>query len=138
MTTARRGAPVPDGELFTRAELERIKHAVHNAEVVSGLKFSVFVGVAEENARAYAERLHSALDDPPRSVLVLCDPEFHVLEIVTGTEARRWLGDVECGLAAAAMQTSFVAGDIVGGLATGVQQLGEAARHPKTLHTSHI
>ena len=127
---------MPDGDLFTRAELERIKQAVHNAEVVSGLKFSVFVGVAEENARAYAERLHSALDDPPRSVLVLCDPEFHVLEIVTGTEARRWLGDVECGLAAAAMQTSFVAGDIVGGLATGIQQLGEAARHPKTLHTT--
>ena len=127
---------MPDGDVFTRAELERIKHAVHNAEVVSGLKFSVFVGIAEENARAYAERLHSALDDPPRSVLVLCDPEFHVLEIVTGTEARRWLGDVECGLAAAAMQTSFVAGDIVGGLATGIQQLGEAARHPRTLHTT--
>jgi alkanesulfonate monooxygenase SsuD/methylene tetrahydromethanopterin reductase-like flavin-dependent oxidoreductase (luciferase family) len=127
---------VPDGDSFTRAELERIKRAVHNAEVVSGLTFSVFVGVAEEDARAYAERLHSALSDPPRSVLVLCDPEFHVLEIVTGSEARRWLGDVECGLAAATMQTSFVAGDLVGGLAAGIQQLGEAARHPRTLHTS--
>jgi alkanesulfonate monooxygenase SsuD/methylene tetrahydromethanopterin reductase-like flavin-dependent oxidoreductase (luciferase family) len=127
---------VLDGDSFTRAELERIKRAVHNAEVVSGLIFSVFVGVAEEDARAYAERLHSALDDPPHSVLVLCDPEFHALEIVTGSEARRWLGDVECGLAAATMQTSFVAGDIVGGLAAGIQQLGEAARHPKTLHTS--
>ena len=129
---------MPDGDSLTRVELERIKRAVHNAEVVSGLTYSVFVGVAEEDARAYAERLHSALDDPPRSVLVLCDPEFHALEIVTGTEARRWLGDVECALAAAAMQTSFVAGDIVGGLATGIQQLGEAARHPKTLHTSHL
>ena len=127
---------MPDGDSFTRVELERIKRAVHNAEVVSGLTFSVFVGIAEEDARAYAERLHSALDDPRRSVLVLCDPEFHALEIVTGSEARRWLGDVECGLAAATMQTSFVAGDIVGGLAAGIQQLGEAARHPKTLHTS--
>lgn len=129
---------MPDGDVFTRAELDQIKRAVHNAEVVSGLTFSVFVGVAEENARAYAERLHSVLEDPPRSVLVLCDPEFHALEIVTGSEARRWLGDVECGLAAAAMQTSFVAGDIVGGLATGIQQLGEAARHPRTLHTTHL
>ena len=136
MTIGRRGAPEPDGDLFTRAELERIKRAVHNAETVSGLTFSVFVGIAEEDARAYAERLHSVLEDPAHSVLVLCDPEFHALEIVTGTEVRRWLGDVECGLAAAAMQTSFVAGDIVGGLATGIQQLGEAARHPKTLHTS--
>jgi alkanesulfonate monooxygenase SsuD/methylene tetrahydromethanopterin reductase-like flavin-dependent oxidoreductase (luciferase family) len=136
MTIGRWGAPEHDGDLFTRAELERIKRAVHNAETVSGLKFSVFVGVAEEDARAYAQRLHSVLEDPAHSVLVLCDPEFHALEIVTGIEARRWLGDVECGLAAAAMQTSFVAGDLVGGLATGIQQLGEAARHPKTLHTS--
>jgi hypothetical protein len=127
---------VPDGDVFTRAELERIKRAVHNAEVVSGLTFSVFIGIAEEDARAYAERLHSALDEPAHSVLVLCDPEFHALEIVTGSEARRWLGDVECGLAAATMQTSFVAGDIVGGLAAGIQQLGEAARHPRTLHTT--
>jgi uncharacterized membrane protein YgcG len=127
---------VPDGDSITRADLDRIKRAVHNAEVVSGLTFSVFVGIAEEDARAYAERLHSALDDPRHSVLVLCDPEFHALEIVTGSEARRWLGDVECGLAAATMQTSFVAGDIVGGLAAGIQQLGEAARHPRTLHAN--
>jgi hypothetical protein len=44
------------------------------------------------------------------------------------------LSDLECRLAAAAMQTSFAGGDIVGGLAAGVQQLGEAARQPRTLH----
>jgi uncharacterized membrane protein YgcG len=127
---------VPAGEALTREDLKRLEKAVHNAEAFSGLIFSVFVGVAEENARAYAERLHGALEDPARSVLVLCDPEFHALEIVTGTEARRWLSDEQCGLAAATMQTSFVVGDIVGGLATGIQQLGEAARHPRTLHTT--
>ena len=127
---------MPAGDSFTRADRERLTRAVQNAEALSGLKFSVFVGVAEEDARAYAGRLHGALGDPAHSVLVLCDPEFHVLEIVSGSEARRWLDDVECALAAASMQTSFVAGDIVGGLATGIQQLGEAARHPRTLHTS--
>jgi hypothetical protein len=66
--------------------------------------------------------------------LVMCDPEFHKLEIVTGIEARRVLSDLECRLAAAAMQTSFAGDDIVGGLAAGVQQLGEAARQPRTLH----
>ena len=127
---------MPAGEALTREDLKRLEKAVHNAEAFSGLIFSVFVGVAEENARAYAERLHGALEDPARSVLVLCDPEFHALEIVTGSEARRWLSDEQCGLAAATMQTSFVVGDIVGGLATGIQQLGEAARHPRTLHTT--
>jgi hypothetical protein len=129
---------VPAGEAFTIAELEEIKRAVANAEKLSGLTFSVFVGVSEEDARGYAERLHSALDDPARSVLVLCDPGFRALEIVTGTEARRSLNDVECRLAAASMQSSFVAGDIIGGLALGVQQLGDAARHPRTLHSAHL
>ena len=64
----------------------------------------------------------------------MCDVEFRKLEIVTGIEARRVLSDLECRLAAAAMQTSFAGGDIVGGLTGGVQQLGEAARQPKTLH----
>jgi uncharacterized membrane protein YgcG len=136
MTRRRRGARVPAGDALTREELRRLEKAVHNAEVFSGLNFSVFVGVAEEDARAYAERLHGVLEDPTNSVLVLCDPEFHALEIVTGREARRWLTDVECGLAVATMQTSFVVGDIVGGLVAGIQQLGEAARHPRTLHTT--
>jgi len=125
---------VPAGETLTRDERRQLERAVRNAEAFSGLTFSVFVGIAEEDARAYAERLHGALEDPTHSVLVLCDPEFHVLEIVTGSEARRWLTDAECGLAAATMQTSFVVGDIIGGLVAGVQQLGEAARHPRTLH----
>lgn len=105
-----------------------------NAEKVSGLTFSVYVGVAEEDARDYAQRLHAALPDPERSVLVLCDPEFHALEIVTGSEARRVLSDGAAGLAAATMQTSFSVGDLPGGLTAGIQQLGEAARVPETLH----
>ena len=105
------------------------------AERLSGLTFSVYLGVSEEDARAYAERLHSALASPENSVLVFCDPEFRVLEIVTGAEVRRVLDDFDCRLAAASMQTSFQAGDIIGGLVNGVQQLGQSARHPRTLHT---
>jgi uncharacterized membrane protein YgcG len=127
-------ARVPAGDSFTPSQREWLTRAVRNAEVASGLKFSVFVGVSEEYSRAYAERLHQALTDPDHSVLVMCDPEFHKLEIVTGIAVRRVLSDLECRLAAAAMQTSFAGGDIVGGLAAGVQQLGEAARQPRTLH----
>jgi uncharacterized membrane protein YgcG len=127
-------ARVPAGDSFTPSQLEWIKRAVRNAETISGLTFSVFVGVSEEDSRAYAERLHKSLTDPDHSVLVMCDLEFRKLEIVTGIEARRVLSDLECRLAAAAMLTSFTGGDIVGGLTAGVQQLGEAARQPKTLH----
>ena len=129
-------ARVPAGDSFTPSQREWIKRAVRNAEIASGLKFLVFVGVSEDDSRAYAERLHKSLTDPDHSVLVMCDPEFHKLEIVTGKQARRTLSDLECRLAAAAMQTSFAGGDIVGGLAAGIQQLGEAAHQPKTLHTT--
>jgi uncharacterized membrane protein YgcG len=129
-------ARVPAGDSFTPSQREWIKRAVHNAETASGLTFSVFVGVSEEDSRAYAERLHRSLTDPDHSILVMCDPEFRRLEIVTGKDARRVLSDLECRLAAAAMQTSFAGGDIVGGLAAGIQQLGEAARQPRTLHAS--
>lgn len=126
---------MPAGDALSASELQRLKKAQGTAQTASGLTFSVFVGVSEEDSRAYAERLHSALDDPQHAVLVMCDPGFRALEIVTGAQARRSLDDVECRLAAATMQTSFVAGDIVGGLVNGIQQLGQAAREPKTLHT---
>jgi Domain of unknown function (DUF5130) len=125
---------VPAGDSFTPAETERLSRAVQHAERVSRLTFSVYVGVSEEDSRAYAERLHSALEDPTRSVMIMCDPGFRVLEIVTGSEARRQLDDMECRLAAATMRTSFEADDIIGGLVHGIAQLGEAAYQPPTLH----
>ena len=129
-------APVPAGDSFTASQREWLERAVRNAEAASGLTFSLFVGVSEEDSRGYAEKLHGTLADPDHSVLVMCDPEFRRLEIVTGVSTRRVLNDLECRLAAAAMQTSFAGGDIVGGLAAGISQLGEAARQPRTLHAS--
>ncbi len=125
---------MPDGDGLSPSDRARLDRAVRNAERVSGLIFSVYLGVAEENSRAYAERLHAALPDPSRSVLVMCDPAFRALEVVTGERARRQLDDVACGLAIASMKSSFLGGDIVGGLTHGVQQLGEAAMQPMTLH----
>ena len=119
---------------FSPSEVSRIERAIRNAETMSGLTFSVYVGASEEDSRAYAVRLHAALPDPDRSVLVMCDPGFRSLEVISGAQAKRTLNDMECGLAAASMQSSFVAGDIVGGLVRGIQQLGEADRAPRTLH----
>jgi len=127
---------VPVGKALTVSEQARIRRAVRNAETSSGLTFSIYLGPAEHPPRRYAERLHAALGDPAHAVLVLCDPNLRALEIITGSEARRNLDDMECGLAAATMQASFAGGDVIGGLVVGVQQLGEAARAPRTLHVS--
>jgi hypothetical protein len=117
-------------------DIDRVERVIRYAREVSGLEFSVFIGPAEPDNRAYAVRLHSALPDPDHSVLVLVDPATRVLEIVTGSVAARSLGDAECRLAAATMQTNFVAHDLAGGLTAGIQQLANAAYHAPTLHLS--
>jgi hypothetical protein len=131
-------APVPAGEVLDFVEKRRLQRAVEVAEEISGLAFSVYVGPGEVPVRRHAERLHAALSDADGTVLVFCDPAGRSLEIVTGTTARRVLDDFDCRLAAVSMQTSFLAGDVVGGLVNGIQQLGQSARHPETLHTSRI
>lgn len=153
------------GDILDVDGRQRLDQAVHNAERLSGLTFSLYLGElatvgedrgepgygadaavapdtaderdAGDRARTYALRLHRALRNPDRSVLVLCDPQARALEIITGKDTVRRLDDRACGLAAASMQSSFVGGDLVGGLAIGLQQLGEAAREPRTLHAWH-
>ena len=126
--------PVLAGDGLNPTDTGRLERAIRIAEETSGLPFSLYLTTSEEDSRAYALRLHGALEEPDRSVLVLCDPGFRVLEIVTGQTARLALPDRVCALAAATMRSSFVADDIVGGLSTGITQLGEAARQPPTLH----
>jgi len=127
---------VPVGDAFTPDQLYDIERAVRHAEEVSGLHFSVYVGGADEETRPFAIELLNELDDPDHSVLVYVDPAGRRLEIVTGSQAKRQLTDTSAGLAALAMQTSFAAGDLTGGLVTGVQQLGEHAHQAPLLHAN--
>lgn len=127
---------MPTGDAFTPDQLYDIERAVRHAEQASGLHFSVYVGGADSETRPFALELLEELPDPDHSVLVYVDPAGRRLEIVTGAEARRRLTDASAGLAALAMQTSFAAGDLTGGLVTGVQQLGEHAHQPPLLHAN--
>jgi uncharacterized membrane protein YgcG len=119
---------VPTGEAFTEGQLQEIARAVATANAETGLHFSVFVGEPEGPHRAYAERLHAALGPHARrAVLVLVAPGQRVLEIVTGEDAARRVPDRACGLAALSMRTSFVGGDLTGGIVTGLRMMSEAA-----------
>lgn len=122
-------------ELNSR-QTDDLKRAVRLAEEDSGLAFSLYLGAAEGDPHAHAERLHASLVEPERAVLILCDPEQRALEIVTGRLARRELPDADCQLAALTMRSSFAGGDLVGGLIAGLQQLGRDARAPRTLHVT--
>lgn len=126
---------MPGGDGFSPAQRQRIDRAIREAETVCRYEFSVYVGAAEGEPRAFAERLHSALVAPARSVLLMIDPARRVLEVVTGAEARRELEDSEVSLAVAEMQTHFVHDDLCAGIVRGIGMLAEHARKPRTLHS---
>jgi uncharacterized membrane protein YgcG len=119
---------------FTTAQRVALDQAIRAAEQVSRFEFSVFVGAAEGDPRAFAERLHASLSTPSRSVLIMVDPQARVVEVVTGSEVRRVVSDHEVGLAVLEMETEFAAGDLVRGLRRGISMLAMQARAPRTLH----
>ena len=125
---------MPAGDAFSQRQRDDIMRAIRFAESEGDLAVSVYVGQLEGPARPRAERLHAALDDAERSVLVAVDPSGRQLEIVTGTGLRGRLDDRACGLAALAMTTAFSAGDLSGGIVNGIRSMGEHARAPRTLH----
>ena len=127
---------MPVGE-FNSSERFQIDDAIRKAEQISRFEFSVFVGRADGEPRAFATQLHNRLVAPPRSVLIMVDPGARALEIVTGGTVRRNLRDQEVELTALQMQTSFAEGDLVGGLKRGIQMLADHARAPETLHAEH-
>ena len=125
------------GELsyrFSANDRAALDETIRRAERLSRAEFSVFVGHAEGEPRAFARSLHASLVAPARSVLVMVDPDARALEVVTGGEVRRTLRDPQVELAIAQMQSLFAEGDLVGGLRRGIQMLAEHARAPQTLH----
>lgn len=127
---------MPAGEAFSARQRDDVVRAIRLARQQSQLPVSVYVGTLDGDSRATALQLHGALGaDAPRTVLVAVDPGARRVEIVTGTEARRRVDDRAAGLAAMTMTSAFQAGDLAGGIASGVLALAEHAHTPRSLHT---
>ena len=127
---------MPAGEAFSERQQDDVVRAIRLARKQSELPVSVYVGTLEGDSRAVALQLHHALgDDAEQTVLVAVDPGARRVEIVTGKEVRRRLDDRSAGLAAMTMTSAFQAGDLSGGIASGVLALAEHAHAPKSLHT---
>lgn len=124
------------GELSAR-DRAVVDRAIRSAEQACRYEFSLFRGAVDRDPRAFAVSLHAALAAPERSVLIMVDPRARLLEIVTGSEVRRHLTDVEVELAMLAMQTAFAEGDEIGGLRRGISMLAEHAIPHETLHAKH-
>jgi hypothetical protein len=70
-----------------------IDQALRGAEQRLRLEISVFIGPPQGHSRGYAERLHSAMLVPSRSILVMVDPAARAVEVVTGADARQLVPD---------------------------------------------
>ena len=118
--------PVLDGP-FTTPQLLRLDEALRLADRATGLTFSVYLGDLDEPVRGHAEKLHGQLTDPDRAVLIAVSPNQRVLEIVTGSAARKRIPDRSAKLAALSMAAAFGGGDLAGGVLSGLAQLAEYA-----------
>jgi len=121
---------VAAGDQFTAGQRIEIDRAIRQAETLCHLEFSVFVGRSESETRPFAEKLHSTLPTPERSVLILVDPAVRLLEVVTGPQAHAQLDEHQVELAVLTMKSAFAAGDLVGGITRGLQQLAQHAERP--------
>ena len=65
--TRRPVVPVAAGDPFSAGERAALDAAIRKAEQLSRAEFSVFVGKAEGEARAFATRLHNSLVAPARA-----------------------------------------------------------------------
>ena len=120
---------MPAGEAFSEGQRERIERSIRAAEDVSGLHFSVFVGAISGDVRAHARTMLAATGaQAATTVLVAIDPAARRLEVVTGEKAAYQLS-------ALAMTTSFLAGDLSGGIVDGLRTMSEHARQLRSLHT---
>ena len=117
---------VLDGPFSTR-QLLHIDEALRIADRETGLTFSVYVGDLADPQRASAEKLHGQLADPDRSVLIAFSPNQRILEVVTGSEARRRIPDRDAKLACLSMAAAFAGGDLAGGVIHGLDQLATHA-----------
>jgi hypothetical protein len=113
---------------FSARQLARLDEALTLSSRETGLTFSVYVGPLAEPTRLSAEQLFDRLAVHAQApVLVAVSPAQRVLQIVTGEVSVQRLPNRSCALAALSMRASFSAGDLTGGIVTGLRMLAEAA-----------
>lgn len=115
---------------FDVKELLHLDEALSKAEREGGgLHYSVYVGPLHDPVRGAAEALHDRLKEPDKSVLIAVSPEQRRLEIVTGKLAQDRIPDRSAALVVFSMEAAFGAGQLCGGIMTGLRMLAETARN---------
>lgn len=109
-------------DLLSNRERVSLDRVIREAEQRSRFEFSVYIGSTRgEGTREFATRLHNRLVAPPRSVLIMIEPEERAVEIVTGAIVRERVTDAHVGKALTAMGEEFAQKRWFEGLSAGIE-----------------
>lgn len=121
----------PQGEAdspLDRSELELLDDVLIEAERVTGLRFTAYLGDLGDDTRTTAETLLSSLGaEAPVAVLLAVSPGQRVVEVVTGGEASRRISDRAARLAVMTVTTACGQGEVANGLVNGLRILADQA-----------
>lgn len=116
---------------LSRADLEFLDDVLIEAERVTGLRFTAYIGNLGTDTRATAETLLTSLGaEAPIAVLVAVSPGQRVVEVVTGGEAARRISDRASRLAVLAVSSACGLGEVANGLVNGLRILADQAGTP--------
>ncbi|MEP6981522.1 MAG: DUF5130 family protein [Nakamurella sp.] len=121
----------PQGDVdspLNRDELELLDDVLIEAERVTGLRFTAYLGDLGDDTRAAAEGLLTSLGaEAPVAVLLAVSPGQRVVEVVTGGEASRRISERAARLAVMTVTAACGLGEIANGLVNGLRILADQA-----------
>jgi hypothetical protein len=113
---------------LSRSDLELLDDVLLEAERVTGLRFTAYIGNLGDDTRATAESLlHSLGHESPVAVLLAVSPGQRVVEVVTGGEAARRISDRAARLAVLSVSSACGLGEVANGLVNGLRILADQA-----------
>lgn len=111
-----------------RSDLELLDDVLLEAERVTGLRFTAYIGFLGSDTRATAEAMLRSLGaEAPVAVLLAVSPAQQVVEVVTGGEAARRISDRAARLAVLSVSSACGVGEIANGLVNGLRILADQA-----------
>ncbi len=109
-------------------DLALLDDVIDEAERMTGLRFSVYLGDLGDDPRSTASSLLRGLGvDSPYAVLLAVSPGQKAVEVVTGAEAGRRISDRAARLAVLGVVSSASEGDLGGALVNGLRTLADQA-----------
>ena len=113
---------------FANSDLDRLAEALTMSSWETGINFSAYIGDLGNDRRATISKLHGSFgEQAAETCMVAVSPDQRAVEVATGSDVAKRLSDRSCNLAILSMTTSFIGGDLIGGIVGGLRMLSDQA-----------